>query len=137
MLSIERGVFGLLSLPSHGYHRDPRPKTKDQRPKTKDLNPMTTDFFKTYNAKHQHPLNKLTHSIGIPMIVFSLPVFLFSWRWAAGLFVTGVILQFIGHAIEGNRPAFFTNPVHLLIGPMWLIRRGASALAFRKNPPLK
>jgi len=39
---------------------------------------------------------------------------------AAALFVLAWIGQFIGHAIEGRRPAFLTNVVQLLIGPAWL-----------------
>ncbi|HVF86381.1 MAG TPA: DUF962 domain-containing protein [Pyrinomonadaceae bacterium] len=84
---------------------------------------MPTSFMENYKAKHQHPLNRLTHNIGIPMIVVSLPIFFFNLRWALVLFVTGWILQFVGHAIEGNQPAFFRNPVYLLIGPLWLVRR--------------
>ncbi len=37
------------------------------------------------------------------------------------LFLLGWIGQFIGHAIEGHRPAFLTNVVQLLIGPAWLM----------------
>lgn len=37
------------------------------------------------------------------------------------LFVLAWIGQFVGHAIEGKRPAFFTNVVQLLIGPAWLM----------------
>jgi uncharacterized membrane protein YGL010W len=40
---------------------------------------------------------------------------------AAVLFVAAWIGQFIGHAIEGRRPAFLTNIVQLLIGPAWLM----------------
>ncbi len=93
---------------------------------------MSQSFVENYKAKHQHRLNKLAHSIGISMIVVSLPLFLFEWRWALGLFVVGWILQFIGHAIEGNQPAFFKNPMYLLIGPWWLARRTAAAIGFRK-----
>ena len=89
---------------------------------------MPTSFIEEYKAKHQHPLNHLTHAIGIPMIVVSLPLFFFNWRWALALFVLGWVFQFIGHAIEGNRPAFFGNPVYLLVGPVWLARRALAAL---------
>ena len=82
-------------------------------------------FMDEYKRKHQHPLNRLAHSIGIPLIVLSLPLFLFSWRWALALFVIGWILQFVGHAIEGNQPAFFRNPIFLIIGPLWFGRRMA------------
>jgi uncharacterized membrane protein YGL010W len=93
---------------------------------------MSQDLLSNYKAKHQHPLNRLTHSVGIPMIVVSLPLFIFSWRWALLLFVVGWILQFVGHAIEGNQPAFFRNPVYLLVGPLWILRRAATAMGIVK-----
>ena len=95
---------------------------------------MSQDFLANYKAKHQHPLNRLTHSIGIPMIVISLPLFFFNWRWALLLFVIGWILQFVGHAIEGNQPAFFRNPVYLLVGPLWLLRRAACCTVSSTRP---
>ncbi len=39
------------------------------------------------------------------------------------VFVAAWLGQFIGHAIEGRRPAFFTNPGYLLIGPAWLLSK--------------
>ncbi len=95
---------------------------------------MPESFVDNYKAKHQHPLNRLTHSFGIPMIVVSLPVFFFSWRWALALFVVGWILQFVGHAIEGNQPAFFRNPLYLIVGPVWLARRALAAIGLGKAP---
>lgn len=96
---------------------------------------MPESFIENYKAKHRHPLNKLTHSIGIPMILISLPLFFFNWHWALALFVVGWILQFIGHAVEGNQPAFFKNPMYLLVGPWWLLRRAAEALGLAKTSP--
>jgi uncharacterized membrane protein YGL010W len=98
---------------------------------------MPESFIENYRSKHQHPLNRLTHTIGIPLIVISLPLFLLNWRWALALFVIGWILQFVGHAVEGNQPAFFRNPVYLLVGPWWLLRRAAAALGFAKTSPPK
>ena len=95
---------------------------------------MPESFIENYKAKHRHPLNRLTHSFGIPMIVISLPLLFFSWRWALALFVVGWILQFVGHAIEGNRPAFFRNPVYLLVGPLWLVRRALNTIGLSKPP---
>jgi uncharacterized membrane protein YGL010W len=94
---------------------------------------MPESFVDNYKAKHQHPVNKLTHSVGIPMIVVSLPLFFVSWRWALGLFISGWILQLVGHAIEGNRPAFFKNPLYLIVGPWWLIRRAVAAVGLTKT----
>jgi len=93
---------------------------------------MPASFVENYKAKHQHPLNKLAHSIGIPMIVAALPLFFFSWRLALALFVLGWVFQFVGHAIEGNRPAFFKSPLYLLVGPWWLVRRAAEAVGLLK-----
>ena len=98
---------------------------------------MSESFIENYTAKHQHPLNTLTHSIGIPLILISLPLFLFSWRWALALFLFGWLLQFVGHAIEGNRPAFFRNPMYLLVGPWCLLRRAAAAVGLAKAAPSK
>lgn len=94
---------------------------------------MSDSFIEHYKAKHRHPLNKLMHNVGIPMIVVSLPLFFFSWRWALGLFIGGWIFQFTGHAIEGNQPAFFRNPVYLLVGPLWLARRAAAAIGLTRS----
>ena len=94
---------------------------------------MPTSFIDNYKSKHRHPLNRLSHSVGIPMIVVSLPLFFFSWRWALALFTIGWILQLIGHVIEGNQPAFFQNPVYLIVGPWWLARRIAEVIGLRKR----
>jgi len=98
---------------------------------------MPESFIDNYKAKHQHPLNRLTHSIGIPLIVVSLPLFFFNWRWALLMFVIGWALQFIGHALEGNQPAFFRNPLYLLVGPWWLVRRAAAAIGLIKTSPTR
>src|ERR1044071_9486404 len=95
---------------------------------------MPTSFVENYRAKHQHPLNNLPPSIGIPMIVVSLPLFFWDWRWALGLFVLGWVFQFVGHAIEGNSPAFFRNPVYLIVGPVWLFKRALAAVGIVKGP---
>jgi uncharacterized membrane protein YGL010W len=96
---------------------------------------MPESFMDNYKAKHRHPLNRLTHNIGIPLIVVSLPLFFFNWRWALVLFIVGWVFQFVGHLIEGNQPAFFRNPVYLIIGPLWLVRRAASLLGLAKHHP--
>lgn len=48
----------------------------------------------------------------------------FAIALAAGLFVCGWVFQLVGHAVyERNRPAFFRNLAHLLIGPLWIARK--------------
>jgi uncharacterized membrane protein YGL010W len=46
--------------------------------------------------------------------------------WGAGLFVAGWIVQFVGHAWEGRKPAFLDDLTGLLIGPLFV----AAELAF-------
>ncbi len=82
-----------------------------------------TSLVENYQRSHTHPVNRILHSIGIPMIVISLPLVFWDWRIAVGLFVLGWILQFIGHAFEGKAPAFFKNPVYLLVGPVWVVKK--------------
>lgn len=98
---------------------------------------MADSLIDKYKSKHQHPLNKLCHSVGIPMIAVSLPLFFFSWRWALALSVAGWILQIVGHLIEGNQPAFLRNPVYLIVGPWWLVCRIAQSIGFRRSSPSK
>ena len=38
------------------------------------------------------------------------------------LFVLGWIFQFVGHSVyEHKQPAFLTNFLHLLVGPLWIL----------------
>jgi uncharacterized membrane protein YGL010W len=38
------------------------------------------------------------------------------------LFVVGWIFQFVGHSVyEKRSPAFLTNALHLLVGPLWIL----------------
>lgn len=78
-----------------------------------------------YAEGHQHPINRLTHTFGIPIIILSGPVALAGFVWhrlwslALALFVFGWILQFIGHAVEGKPPEFFKDWRFLLVGSRW------------------
>ncbi|WP_417746617.1 DUF962 domain-containing protein [Rosistilla oblonga] len=44
------------------------------------------------------------------------------WIPSLTLFVIAWIGQFIGHQIEGKKPAFFQDLQFLLIGPAWVLR---------------
>ena len=79
------------------------------------------NFLEKYKRDHQHPINKLLHSFGIPMIVVSLPLVLYSWKWALALFIAGWILQFVGHWFEGVKPSFFRIPFFSL----WVLCGGS------------
>ena len=82
-----------------------------------------------YSRSHQHPLNQLCHTIGIPMIALAIVLFVAAigasglWPWALGLFVAGWVLQFVGHGIEGKPPEFFRDWRFLFVGLRWWIAK--------------
>jgi uncharacterized membrane protein YGL010W len=80
-------------------------------------------YLEKYRQDHQHPVNRALHTVGIPMIVASLPIMPFNPLLGASMFVFGWILQFVGHAFEGKAPSFFSDPTYLLIGPMWFVKK--------------
>ncbi|MEZ4750268.1 MAG: DUF962 domain-containing protein [Bdellovibrionota bacterium] len=80
-------------------------------------------YLESYNASHRNRINRLLHSIGIPAIVVSLPLFFFHVWWGAALFVGGWALQFLGHYFEGKPPAFFSDPLYLIVGPYWWLKK--------------
>ncbi|MBE7517437.1 MAG: DUF962 domain-containing protein [Chloracidobacterium sp.] len=87
------------------------------------------DWIEEYSRAHSHPVNKLTHSFGIPMIILSIlliiPSFFFPRLWpaVAVLFVVGWILQFIGHYFEGKPPEFFHDYRFLFVGARWWLKK--------------
>jgi len=56
----------------------------------------------------------------VALAVFYWLAYFIAWPVALGLFVVGWIAQFVGHRYEGKNPAFLTNLVHLLVGPLWI-----------------
>ena len=95
---------------------------------------MSQDFLANYKAKHQHPLNRLSHSIGIPLIVISLPLFFFNWRWALalvalGLYVAASLLMqhSLGPRVLGGWPLFAIIGYGLALWLTWRIARGVAA----------
>lgn len=65
---------------------------------------MLSRFVRNYIERHQVLANQLLHLLGVPL-TFVVSIVLLTRdepAWAAGAFVVGYILQFIGHAIEGN-----------------------------------
>jgi uncharacterized membrane protein YGL010W len=62
--------------------------------------------------------------------------------WLAAIFVVTWVAQFIGHHLEGAKPAFFEDLQFLLIGPLWLLadayeRVGIPRAAATAAPPAK
>jgi uncharacterized membrane protein YGL010W len=87
------------------------------------------DWIAEYAESHQHPVNRITHTFGIPMIVLSILLVPFSffisyvWIAALGLFIIGWILQFIGHYFEGKPPEFFRDYRFLFVGTRWWLKK--------------
>jgi len=61
-------------------------------------------LYAKWAERHRNKWSLLLHVIGIPLTIAALPALLFSsLRLAALLFAGGYAMQFIGHAIEGNK----------------------------------
>jgi uncharacterized membrane protein YGL010W len=90
-----------------------------------DLRRNKDHWIAQYASSHQHPVNRFCHTIGIPLIAASLPLFAVSairhelWPIPTAMFVAGWILQFVGHAFEGKEPEFFHDWRFLFVGLRW------------------
>jgi uncharacterized membrane protein YGL010W len=87
------------------------------------------EWIAQYATSHQHPVNRVCHTIGIPLIALSIPLFLVGiwvpgfWRIPLTLFVVGWIFQFVGHAFEGKPPEFFKDWRFLFVGLRWWVAK--------------
>jgi uncharacterized membrane protein YGL010W len=87
------------------------------------------EWIGRYGQSHQHPVNRLCHTLGIPLIALSVPLFVVLffrpsfWPIPVGLFAIGWIFQFIGHAFEGKPPEFFHDWRFLFVGLRWWIAK--------------
>ena len=87
------------------------------------------EWISQYGQSHRHPVNRLCHTLGIPLIVLSLPLFLVAlvvdrfWTVPVVLFVAGWVFQFVGHAFEGKPPEFFHDWRFLFVGLRWWVAK--------------
>ena len=87
------------------------------------------EWIDEYSKSHEHPMNRLTHKIGIPMIALSILLIPFTlfiakfWIVSLSLFILGWVLQFIGHYFEGKPPEFFKDYRFLFVGLRWWIKK--------------
>ena len=80
------------------------------------------EYLDTDASEHTQLGTRLTHFIGIPLVVASLPTLLVQPLLGAGMFTAGWAFQFVGHyGFEKNSPAFFGDPLYLLVGPLWVL----------------
>ena len=88
-------------------------------------NRTSDEWVAQYASSHQHPVNRACHTLGIPLILISLAMFVASifirwlWFYAATVFVAGWVLQFIGHAFEGKSPEFLHDWRFHFVGVRW------------------
>lgn len=89
------------------------------------MNPEWSLLLEKYKGEHQDRRNQLTHMIGIPMIVASLPIAatIVGLPLGVGMFTVGWGFQFAGHWFEGNDPAFFGDRRNLIIGVVWCAQK--------------
>ena len=87
------------------------------------------DWIREYARSHQHPKNRLCHTIGIPLIVLSVPLFGLAlllrglWSLPVALFVIGWAFQFVGHAYERKPPEFLKDWRFLFVGLRWWLAK--------------
>ena len=92
-------------------------------------NKTSEQWVTEYSHSHQHPVNRLCHTIGIPLIAGSVLILLASifvdglWRIGLALFLLGWILQFIGHYVEGKPPEFLRDWRFLFVGLRWWVAK--------------
>ena len=86
------------------------------------------DWITRYEGSHQHPMNRLCHRFGIPIVAASVLLFIAAcfvhalvW-WALAAFVIGWSFQVIGHAYERKRPEFMNDWRFLFVGLRWWLR---------------
>ena len=80
-------------------------------------------LYRHYDSAHNHPVNRALHMLAIPVGFSSAIVVWWSWKIALLLIPAAFALAWLGHVIEGNKPAFLSNPAHVFVAPLWLLRR--------------
>ena len=66
---------------------------------------MIRRFLENYLPRHTHAANRFLHLLGVPLSFVVAPIAFvagYDWYIHVGCFVCGYLLQFAGHAIEGN-----------------------------------
>jgi hypothetical protein len=66
---------------------------------------MIKAFLKNYLPRHRNRVNQLLHLLGVPLTFIGTPIAFLNtstaW-WPCACFFGGYLLQFVGHAVEGN-----------------------------------
>ena len=87
------------------------------------------EWVSEYAESHRHPVNRMLHTLGIPLIVLSIISLPFAFVWPGlckvdlALFIMGWIFQFIGHVFEKKPPEFFKDWRFLFVGLRWWLAK--------------
>ena len=126
-------IYKSLTTPLHDHELK-----SDSMPSHPIFGDRSTDeWIARYEESHKDPVNRVFHTFGIPMIALSIPLLLIApfmrgfWKIAVGLFLTGWVFQFVGHAFEGRPPEFFKDWRFLFVGLPWWLKNALSRVQQR------
>ena len=97
------------------------------------------EWIEQYEKSHQNSVNRICHTLGIPLIAVSIPLFILApfienfWKLPVAMFGIGWVFQFIGHAFEGKPPEFFKDWRFLFVGLRWWVAKMTGARTGAKN----
>jgi uncharacterized membrane protein YGL010W len=95
------------------------------------------EYLEEYAEGHRQLGTRVTHMVGIPLIVASLPVLPFNPLLGGGMFVGGWVLQFIGHYyFEKNSPLLFNDLTNTLVGVLWAAKEWADLFGIELPLPV-
>lgn len=80
-------------------------------------------LYSHYDSSHTHPVNRALHMIAIPLGFSSIFFLRRHPKLALTLIPTAFGIAWVGHLIEGNKPAFLRDPRQVLMAPAWMARR--------------
>ncbi len=80
-------------------------------------------MYSYYDSSHTHPVNRALHMVAIPLGFSSVFFLRKRPKLALALIPSAFGLAWLGHLIEGNKPAFLSNPAQVFVAPLWLARK--------------
>ena len=88
------------------------------------LNQDWRELWMRYEEEHSHPLNRVCHSIGIPLIAASTLAALGKRiDLAIPLFAAGWGFQFLGHFFQGTPPTLVDDRRATVVGALYWARK--------------
>ena len=87
--------------------------------------------------QHSFKSALLSTAFFLPMLIIGLLIKAYLPHWlliiSLSLFLAGWALQFVGHIIEGSKPAFTHQLIHLIAGPLYIINEIYDAISGKKS----